>query len=181
MSLALREWHVVTEAIARGDQLLTFVPDGDARATVGGAFWLVPTWEHQRPAAIKRSWHGELSRSNRDRPAGGGTALRCHAMVDSVHAIAATQPLDALDPWHLWTTQYAEAQRPATVLVLRASALVEPVAVAVTVADDAPAWFDLDGAAPPLTALVPALMDQAFAIRAAAVLAALGVDARATA
>ena len=43
------EWHVVVEAIARGDQVLTIRKGGIHEkpfAVAGTQFWLYPTWEH---------------------------------------------------------------------------------------------------------------------------------------
>ena len=48
MTFAPTEWHVVVEAIARGDQVLTLRKGGvDDKpfAVAGSTFWLYPEWE----------------------------------------------------------------------------------------------------------------------------------------
>ena len=54
--LALKEWHVVSEAIARGDQVLTIRKGGIREkefAVEGAQFWLFPTWEHENAGELQ--------------------------------------------------------------------------------------------------------------------------------
>ncbi len=75
---------------------------------------------------MKRAWHGELARSNRERPTDGTDPdpLPVHGR-GGVGAHRRRQ-LAALDGWHLWTPVYAESRlewrptKPLTVLLLRA-------------------------------------------------------------
>ena len=186
MTLALKEWHVVAEAISRGDQVIT-VRKGGVRekpfAVAGSSFWLYPNWEHQEAAEVKRAWHGELARSNRERPTDGQIPIRCRCTVEAAWELTDAEQLAGLDRWHLWTPVYAEARlewrptKPLTVLLLRAWALIEPFPL-----DPDPAyggctsWIELQQE-PPVSALIPALTDEAFAIRAAAVGDVLGESA----
>jgi hypothetical protein len=186
VTLALKEWHVVVEAIARGDQVLTIRKGGigeKAFAVAGSAFWLYPNWEHQQAPEVKRAWHGELARSNRERPTDGTIPLRCHCTVDAAWEVSDGDQLAALDGWHLWTRAYAESRlkwrptKPLTVLLLRAAALIDPFPLR---ADEAyggcKSWIELLEE-PAAEALIPALTDVAFDMRSAAVHEALGAPA----
>ena len=183
MSLALKEWHVVAEAIGRGDQLVTIRKGGIAEkafALAGAEFWLFPTWEHQRAEQVKRAWHGELARSNRERRGDGRIPLRCHCTAVAAWELTQGDALDALDGTHLWTRDYVTARlnwrptKPLTVVLLRASALVEPTLVAASDAyGGCRSWVELDDELP-VGSVVPSLTDDAFALHAGAVHAALG-------
>ncbi len=186
MTLALKEWHVVVEAIARGDQVLTLRKGGIAEksfAVAGSAFWLYPNWEHQQPREVKRQWHGELARSNRERTTDGTIPIRCRCTVEAAWELTDAHELAALDDWHLWTPAYAEARlkwrptKPLTVLLLRATSLIEPFALRPDEAyGGCKSWVELLEE-PPADDLIPALTDTAFDMRSVAVHEALGASA----
>jgi hypothetical protein len=185
VTLALEEWHVVVEAIARGDQVLTLGKGGGEKAlsVAGSAFWLFPSWQRQQASDVQRAWHGELARSNRERPVDGTIPIRCHCSVEAAWELTDADQLATLDGWHLWTPGYVRSRlesdptKPLTVLLLRASALIEPFAVqpseAHTVVES---WVELS-AEPPTADLIPALTDTAFQMRSVAVHEALGAPA----
>lgn len=186
MTLALQEWHVVVEAIARGDQVLTLRNGGIGEksfAVAGTAFWLYPNWEHQQATEVKRQWHGELARSNRERPTDGHIPIRCRCTVEAAWELTDADQLAALDGWHLWTPAYAEsrftwrATQPLTVLLLKAASLIEMFPLE---PDEAYAgcksWVEL-AEDPPTHDLIPALTDTAFEMRSVAVHEALGAPA----
>jgi hypothetical protein len=185
VTLALKEWHVVAEAIARGDQVLTLRKGGIGEtefAVAGSAFWLCPNWE-QQPAEVKRQWHGELARSNRERPTDGTLPVRCHCTVEAAWELTSADQLSALDTWHLWTPAYAESRlewrptKPLTVLLLRAAALIEPFPLQPDEAyGGCKSWIELLEE-PPTEQLIPALTDTAFDMRSIAVHEALGAPA----
>jgi hypothetical protein len=187
VSLALKEWHVACEAIARGDQVLTLRKGGireKAFAVRESAFWLFPTWEHQNAEETKRAWRGELTRSQRERRADGRIPLRCRCTVVDAWELDDPERLAGLDELHLWTRAYMERRlgwrprKPLTVLLLRAAALLDSVLLEPS-ADygGCRSWIDL-GAEPPTEGLIPSLTDDAFALRERAVRAALGDPAR---
>lgn len=136
--LALKEWHVVTEAMARGDQVLTIRKGGireKAFHLEGSSFWLFPSWEHEAPGETKRAWHADLSHSLGARPTDGTVPLRARATVVDAYEISDHAALAALDGFHLWTPAYVEERlkwrptKPLSVLVLRAEAMVEPLSL----------------------------------------------------
>jgi hypothetical protein len=183
VTLALKEWHVVCEAIARGDQVLTLRKGGireKAFAVAGASFWLYPTWQHQQAADVKRAWRGELARSNAERRADGSAPIRCACRVEAAWEVTDASTLNALDHHHLWAATYIQSRlawrptKPLTVLLLRASALVEPVMLA---ADERFAgcrsWLEL-GIDLPAVSLIESLTDDAFALHAAPIRETLG-------
>ncbi len=182
MTLALKEWHVAGEAIGRGDQVLTLRKGGireKAFAIPGSSFWLYPTWEHQRAEDVKRAWHGELARSNRDRRVDARIPVRCHCELVAAWEVADPAVLDEIDRWHLWTPRYIAERlswrpgRPLTVLLVRASALLEPALLAPADAyEGCRSWVDLEEE--PAGTTFPSLTDEAFAVRQAMIEAALG-------
>jgi hypothetical protein len=183
VTLALKEWHVVAEAISRGDQVIT-VRKGGVRekpfAVAGSSFWLYPNWEHQEAAEVKRAWHGELARSNRERPTDGHIPIRCRCTVEAAWELTDAEQLAGLDRWHLWTPVYAEARlewrptKPLTVLLLRAWSLIEPFRLAPDPSyGGSTSWIEL-AEEPPTAELIPALTDTAFSLRADAIEEVLG-------
>jgi hypothetical protein len=186
--LALKEWHVVTEAIARGDQVLTIRKGGIREKAFhlrGSSFWLFPSWEHEAPAETKRAWHADLSQSLGARPAADTVPLRARATVADAYEISDADALAALDRFHLWTPAYVEERlkwrptKPLTVLVLRAEAMVEPVSLPLLASyGGCKSWVELE-TAPTGGPLLPSLTDAAFALFRTAVrdaLADCGVD-----
>ena len=132
------------------------------------SFWLYPTWGEQAEGSIKRAWHGELARSNRERRADGRVPVRCHCTVEETWEVSDPATLKALDPTHLW----ADVRPPATVVLLRASALVEPCLVEPAAGEDDQPWAALT-IEPSVADLIPALTDDAFALHAARVRGAM--------
>lgn len=189
--LALKEWHVVSEAIGRGDQVLTIRRGGIRENAInvrGASFWLFPSWKHESAADTKRAWHAELSHSLAARPTDGLIPIRSRATVIDAYELSDAEALAALDDFHLWTPAYIEERlrwrpaKPLSVLVLRAESLLEPVLIG-----DLPAysgrtsWVEL--LSDPLArgeVLLPALTDAAFELFRTAIadsLAGCGVEA----
>jgi hypothetical protein len=179
--LALKEWALAAEAIARGDMLVTLRKGGihEKEFLVAGTrFWLAPTYEHQTRSQTKHHWHGELRRSQQAQPA-RGLHVRCLCEVHAAHAITDAETVDALSPFHVWTAEYAAERlgwrptKPLWALVVRAYALVDPVEIPWREAyDGCRSWIELEDEVPQ-DGLLPALSDTAFALHAARVEQAL--------
>jgi len=180
--LALKEWHVVSEAIARGDQVLTIRKGGIREkefAVEGAQFWLFPTWEHENADELKRAWHGELSRSQRERHADGSIPVRARCTVVEAWELTDVDAVAALDRFHPWTEAYAVQRlrwrptKPLVALLVRAEALVEPFVLPPSDAyGGCKSWVELESE-PPAAELLPSLTDEAFEIFASAVRDAL--------
>jgi hypothetical protein len=179
--LALKEWHVVSEAIARGDQVLTIRKGGireKAFHVEGSSFWLFPSWEHESAAETKRAWHADLSHSIGARPTDGTVPVRTRATVVDAYEISDAEALASLDRFHLWTPAYVEQRlkwrptKPLSVLVLRGQAMVEPVRLPFLDAyGGCKSWVRLE--AEPEGELLPALTETAFGLFRAAIRDAL--------
>ena len=92
--LALKEWAVATDAIARGDMLVTLRKGGIREKEFlvrGERFWLLPTYEHQSAKQVKPAWHHDLAVSQAGAPGrGDGLALRCLCEVHAAYALEDT-------------------------------------------------------------------------------------------
>jgi hypothetical protein len=173
--LALKEWAVAAEAIARGDMLVTLRKGGIGEKefmVAGERFWLLPTYDHQDAAQTKPIWHRDLDRARAAGP-GPQIELRCLCEVHAAHALTDEAAVAALDRFHIWTPAYARERldwrptKPLWALVLRAYALVEPVQVERLAAyDGCRSWVELESE-PSDEQLLPALTDAAFALHAA--------------
>jgi hypothetical protein len=182
--LALKEWAVAVEAIARGDMLVTLRKGGIREReflVAGERFWLLPTYEHQNAEQTKRLWHGELDavRAHAPAPDAPELALRCLCEVHSAHALDDPGQVEALEPFHVWTPAYMRERldwrprKPLWAVVMRASARAEPLLVPRDPAfDGCRSWAEL-AEEPDEDGLLPALTDEAFALHVEKVEAAL--------
>jgi hypothetical protein len=180
--LALKEWAVAVDAIARGDMLVTLRKGGIREKEFlveGERFWLLPTYEHQNAAQTKPLWHRDLAHSASARPPAEQLALRCLCVVHAAHPLDDPAAVAALEPFHLWTEAYAEERlgwrprKPLWALVLRAYARPEPLLLPHLASyDGCRSWTELAGE-PSDEGLLPALTDEAFKLHAVRVEAAL--------
>ena len=135
---ALKEWAVAVAALERGDTALV-VRKGGIReksfAVPEARFFFFKSYEHQNEDQLKPAYH-DLLRSIPDRPDDGPVVLTSFAEVAGAYEVSEAEELEALDPHHVWTHEYAESRlkwrpkKPLTVLVLRTFLLPEPVELA---------------------------------------------------
>jgi hypothetical protein len=182
--LALKEWAVAAEAVARGDMLVTLRKGGIREKEFlvrGERFWLLPTYEHQNAAQTKQVWHRELDALQAHAPRSDApqVALRCLCEVHAAHALEDARQVDALDRFHVWTPAYMQERlgwrprKPLWAVVVRAYARAEPLLVPRDPAfDGCRSWVEL-AEEPPEEDLLPALTDEAFALHVELVESAL--------
>jgi len=135
---ALKEWAVAVAALERGDTALV-VRKGGIReksfAVPEARFFFFKSYEHQNEDQLKPAYH-DLLRSIPDRPDDGPVVLTSFAEVAGAYEVSEAEELEALDPHHVWTHEYAESRlkwrpkKPLTVLVLRTFLLPETVELA---------------------------------------------------
>jgi hypothetical protein len=135
---ALKEWAVAVAALERGDTALV-VRKGGIReksfAVPEARFFFFKSYEHQNEDQLKPAYH-DLLRSISDRPDDGPVVLTSYAEVAGAYEVSEAEELEALDPHHVWTHEYAESRlkwrpkKPLTVLVLRTNLLPQPVELA---------------------------------------------------
>jgi hypothetical protein len=173
--LALREWAIVAEAVARGDVIVLLRPppaEEPVALAPGLRFWLLPAARGQRPSALTPAWRSELARlGGRD-----ATPRAPLCELHAVHELADAGLLEAFAPFHPFAGDaIAALPLPLGVLVVRAWS---PLAGGPESGAGEGAWLELDGD-PPEDGLLPALTDGAFDLFAARVEAVLGEGARA--
>jgi len=161
MPIAFKEWAVTVRALAEGEQLVTLRKGGIREPEKHfkldyDRFFLYPTFDHQRSDLVRQSHRPELMRAARGRRMGGGRAAagcavprgRDHAARPGSHPrlgrsrpptsrFADRRAVDALSPFYVWTTDYAEKRlawkrrHPLHVILLRTYRIPRPVTVKV--------------------------------------------------
>jgi hypothetical protein len=132
---ALKEWAVAVKALECGASALVVRKGGireKAFAVPEARFLFFKSYEHQNLDQLKPLYH-DLLRSIPERRDDGPVIFTSFAEVQGAYEVSETEELEALDPYHIWTPEYAESRlkwrpkKPLTVLVLRTYLLPEPV------------------------------------------------------
>jgi hypothetical protein len=160
MPIAFKEWAVTVRALAEGEQLLTLRKGGIREAGKHfrldhERFFLYPTFDHQRDDLVRASHVPELQRALEEGvwadgepsidawPDGGfvpqpdRVRIRAWAEVAAHYTVTDQRCVDALSPFYVWTTDYAQKRlawkrrHPLHVLVLRSYRIPRPVTVRV--------------------------------------------------
>ena len=160
MPIAFKEWAVTVRALAEGEQLVTLRKGGIREpgrhfSLDHERFFLYPTFDHQRCDLVRESHLPELRRALEEGvwpdgeppphalTADGGipqpdrVRIRAWAEVAASWTVTDQRMVDALAPFHVWTTDYAEKRlhwrrrHPLNVLLLRAYRIPRPVTVKV--------------------------------------------------
>ena len=131
----LKEWAVAVKALELGETALVVRKGGireKAFAVANKRFLLLPGYEHQRPELLKPEYR-ELLGTIPDLGDDGPLRFASFAEVKEAYEISEPESLEAIDPYHIWTPEYAESRfrwrpkKPLAVLVLRVYLLPEPV------------------------------------------------------
>jgi len=161
MPIAFKEWAVTVRALAEGEQLITLRKGGlreaDKRFRVEhDRFFLYPTFDHQRHDLVRESHVPELARALEEGvwaegeppiragldgygPIAHPDRVRIRAWAELAGHFTVTHPrcVDALSPFYVWSTDYAEKRlewkrhHPLHVLLLRTYRIPRPVTVRV--------------------------------------------------
>jgi hypothetical protein len=132
---ALKEWAVAVKALEKGETALVVRKGGireKAFAVPQARFLFFKSYEHQNPDQLKPLYH-DLLRSLPERRDDGPVIFTSFAEVYGAYEVSEADELEALDPYYIWTPEYAESRlkwrpkKPLTVLVLRTYLLPEPV------------------------------------------------------
>ena len=131
----LKEWAVAVRALELGETALVVRKGGireKAFAVANRRFLLLPGYEHQRPELLKPGYR-RLLRGIPDLTDDGPLRFASFAEVRGAYEISEPGSLAAIDPYHIWTPEYAESRflwrpkKPLTVLVLRTYLLTETI------------------------------------------------------
>ena len=160
MPTAFKEWAVTVRALAEGEQLITLRKGGIREDNKHfeiehDRFFLYPTFDHQQGNLVRESHRPELGRaleegvwtdgeppaSALDSPTGvpqpERVRIRAWAEVAASYLITDPRAVDALSPFYVWTTDYAEKRlrwkrrHPLHVILLRTYRIPRPVTVKV--------------------------------------------------
>lgn len=150
----LKEWAVAVRALERGETALV-VRKGGIReksfAVPAKRFLLFSGYEHQKPELLKPESRHLLEDMPQRKDDEGPVRFTSFAEVAGAYEVSEKESLDAIDPYHLWTPEYAESRfkwrpkKPLTVLVLRAHLLPEAVELPYTEAfGGCKSWIELE-------------------------------------
>jgi hypothetical protein len=166
----LKEWAVAVRALEHGETALVVRKGGireKAFAVANRRFLLLPGYEHQRQELLKPEYR-EVLKGLPDLTDDGPLRFTSFAEVRGAYEISEPESLAAIDPYHIWTPEYAESRfrwrpkKPLTVLVLRAYLLPEPVELPYSEAyAGCKSWIELEQPVP-IAGARPALEDDAF-------------------
>ena len=167
---ALKEWAVAVKALERGETALVVRKGGireKAFAVPKTRFLLLPGYEHQKPELLK-SEHRHLMDEIPDLTDDGPLRFSSFAEVAGAYEISEPEDLAAIDPHHMWTSEYAESRfkwrpkKPLTVLALRTYSLPETVELPyVDEYGGCKSWIELQQSVP-VEGARPALSEEDF-------------------
>ncbi|MBI4305055.1 MAG: DUF1802 family protein [Chloroflexi bacterium] len=186
--IALKEWAVTVTALERGDQILLLRKGGireDGRhfRIDHEGFFLYPTFYHEAAALLKPESRPLFDSAMREEDDGVVT-LRLWAEVAGVIEITEAHSVEALDPFHIFTGDFAskrahwKPRHPLNVLLLRCYKLQQPQALPVMPEySGCKSWVDLIEEYP-IGVASPVLTDREFGRKAAQIQEALSAATR---
>jgi hypothetical protein len=142
LSVALKEWAIVCDALAEGRQMM-LLRKGGVRETAGEfevehrQFLLFPTYEHQNLKMLKESEHGRYEPNTKEP---SYLKITAAGEITNIVQIAARSQIDALDTEHVWTSPLIDMrfnyrpENPLYLLIVRAYRLAQPATIANTLA-----------------------------------------------
>lgn len=138
-TIALKEWAVIIEALQEGTQAIILRKGGIREETKkfqvqSSEFFLYPTFEHQKEAAIKPEHRGILSQTLENwSPTDTIVRITSFAKVEVDLEISEQEALEKLRAYHIGTDEFAaerlnwKRNNPLHVLVLRVYKLDQPI------------------------------------------------------
>jgi hypothetical protein len=117
ISVALKEWAVVVEAVLEGRQCL-LLRKGELREVHREykadhpGFLLYPTYEEQRPEQLLPAWHEKLRRIEALRPDGSHVILKGYCEVEAVWHVRNVEKLQEPSPRMIWSLEYLREVYP---------------------------------------------------------------------
>ena len=138
--IALKEWAITVDAMARGDQVLLLRKggiheDGKDFRVIHREFLFYPTYLHQKENLIQPAHQPALRRMLEQPQDVDKVPFSYWAKAEEVLEISDQKKVDDLGPHYIWTTAYAQSKLhwkpmlPLSVLLLRVYHLEQPVTV----------------------------------------------------
>jgi hypothetical protein len=156
-AIALKEWAVAIDVLAAGEQIILMRKGGIIEETrdfqlESKAFFLFPTYEHQRPELLKDTFRPRLEQLLKTMPANNNTVtLTSYAEVIADIEVYSQEELHRLYPLHIWTEYFAEERlkwkkdKPLHILILRVYKLGVPLELPMlTEYDGCKSWIRLN-------------------------------------
>ena len=171
---ALKEWAAVCAALREGKQVF-LLRKGGIHERCGefsvehDAFFLYPTWEHQKKQMLRASMRAAIADTLTRPPNGAALRIDTFAEVEEIRQIQNSDALFQIKDEHVWNEAYLQMrvdykpENPLYLLILRAYRMVQPVDL-----QELPryagcrSWVRLEEELS-TNAVEPALSDQAFA------------------
>ena len=138
--MALKEWAVTVEAMAKGDQVLLLRKggiheDGKDFRVIHREFLFYPTYLHQKEDLLQPAYQPVLRKLLEQPQDNDRITFSYWARAEEVLEISEQKKVDNLEPHHIWTTAYAQSKLhwkpmlPMSVLFLRIYKLEQPATV----------------------------------------------------
>jgi hypothetical protein len=185
LSVALKEWAIVIQALASGRQCLLLRKGGIAEGRGGFEaahrdFFLYPTTEHQRPEGLKEPYRAAMAAAEPPEP-GHEIVFTSVARVTDARELVDRRATDRLADEHVMSAEAVaqrweyKPERPLFLLLLRVYVLASPCRVPFLPRyAGCRSWVPLEGSAA-VPSAAPALDDAAFEARRRRILAAAGL------
>ena len=138
--MALKEWAVTVEAMAKGDQVLLLRKggiheDGKDFRVIHREFLFYPTYLHQKEDLLQPAYQPVLRKLLEQPQDNDRITFSYWARAEELLEISEQEKVDNLESHHIWTTAYAQSKLhwkpmlPMSVLLLRIYKLEQPVTV----------------------------------------------------
>jgi hypothetical protein len=138
--MALKEWAVTVEAMAKGDQVLLLRKggiheDGKDFRVIHREFLFYPTYLHQKEDLLQPAYQPVLRKLLEQPQDNDRITFSYWARAEELLEISEQEKVDNLESHHIWTTAYAQSKLhwkpmlPMSVLFLRIYKLEQPATV----------------------------------------------------
>jgi hypothetical protein len=174
-TIALKEWAVAIDALEAGEQIIIMRKGGIIEETrdfqlESKAFFLFPTYEHQRTELLKDAYQPRLDQILKAKAADINTVtLTSYAEVAADLEVHTQEELHRLFPFHIWTEYFAEERlkwkraKPLHILFLRVYQLEEPLEIPMLDEyNGCKSWIHLDIELPQRFRMKPILSETEF-------------------
>jgi hypothetical protein len=187
--IALKEWASAVKALADGSQIFIMRKGGIVEETrdfqvESDAFFLYPTYEHQRKELLKEEYRGfiddSLSGWNPENP---NVTISIYAKLVEDIETSDQEQLNKLYPFHIWTETFTEERlkwkrkNPLHIMLLRVYLLDSPLDIGIEQAYlGCKSWIQIQADALTSRKMKPVLNDEEFAAKVAEVKQSLGTS-----
>ena len=184
--IALKEWAITVQALARGEQILLLRKGGIHESSkdfrvLHPEFLLYPTYEHQKAELLQPAYQPALE-ALLEQPRDPGEITFTHfARIEEALELLEQDKVDNLEPHYIWTTTYAQSRLrwkpmlPLSVMLLRVYRLEAPVTVPwLPEYGGCTSWVE-DLVEAPLGNMEPVISDEEFRRRVDEIKGSLGL------